>query len=87
MAKTKSGFEFEIDKQQISDDWELVEVLVAADGGNTAAVIRAMKAILGEDTYTALKEHIRDENGKVSAVKMQAEFLEILNEAGETAKN
>lgn len=85
--KTKSGFEYEIDKEQISDDWELVEILVAADGGNTAAVIRAMKAILGEETYEALKEHVRDEHGKVSAVKMQAEFLEILNAAGETAKN
>jgi len=87
MMKTQSGFEYELDKAAISDDWELVEILVAADGGDTAAVIRAMKAILGEKTYQALKEHIRDENGKVSAVKMQAEFLEILNSAGETAKN
>jgi len=85
--KTNSGFEYELDKDRIVDDWELVEDLVAADGGDTAAGVRAMKAILGEKTYKALKEHVRNENGKVSSVKMQAEFLEILNQAQEETKN
>lgn len=87
IMKTNSGFEYELDKDRIVDDWELVEDLVAADGGDTAAGVRAMKAILGEKTYKALKEHVRNENGKVSAVKMQAEFLEILNQAQEETKN
>ena len=87
IMKTKSGFEYEIDKAAITDDWELVEDLVAADSGNTAAGIRAMKAILGDKTYEALKEHVRNEEGRVSAIKMQAEFLEILNQAGEETKN
>ena len=85
--KTNSGFEYELDKDRIVDDWELVEDLVAADGGDTAAGVRAMKAILGEKTYKALKEHVRNENGKVIAFKMQAEFLEILNQAQEETKN
>lgn len=87
IMKTNSGFEYELDKDRIVDDWELVEDLVAADGGDTAAGVRAMKAILGEKTYKALKEHVRNENGKVSSVKLQAEFLEILNQAQEETKN
>lgn len=85
--KTQSGFEFEIDKAKVTDDWELVELLVEADSGNTAAMIRAMKAIMGEEAYNALKEHVRDKEGHVSSVRMQAEFLEILNQAGEAVKN
>lgn len=80
--KTSTGFEFEIDRNTVADDWELVELLVAGDGGDLNAAICAMKAVLGEDTYKALKEHVRNEAGKVSATQIKNEFLEILTLLG-----
>lgn len=80
--KTSTGFEFEIDRNAVVDDWELVELLAAGDGGDLGATISAMKAILGEESYNALKEHIRNDAGKVSAARIKNEFLEILNLLG-----
>lgn len=85
-GKTSTGFEYDINKDAIADDWELVELLVDADGGNNAATIKAMQTVLG-DEYERLKEHIRSDSGKVSAVRMKNEFLEILSQLGEETKN
>ena len=85
-GKTSTGFGYNIDKNAIADDWELVELLVNADGGDNAATVKAMKVVLGGE-YDRLKEHIRSDSGKVSAVRMRNEFLEILSQLGEDAKN
>lgn len=84
---TSTGFSFEIDKNIIADDWELLELLVAADAGDHSAAISAMKQILGDSAYKALKEHVRKENGRVSSVRMKEEFMEILNQLGDATKN
>lgn len=85
-GKTATGFEFNIEADSIADDWEMVELLAEADSGDNMATIKAMKAILGKD-YDRLKDHIRDESGKVSAVRMKNEFLEILSKLGGSVKN
>lgn len=84
---TSTGFKYKIDKNLIADDWELLELLVSADAGDNTAAITAMKAILGEESYKALKEHIRKEHGRVLATRMRAEFMEILDALGGDTKN
>lgn len=86
LVKTASGFEIDIDKDGFADDWELLELLVQADRNNQAATIEVMQKILGRDGYNALKEHIR-KDGKVSAVRMKNEFMEILTAFGDSEKN
>lgn len=85
LAKTKTGFQCEID-DNATDDWETLELLAKADDGNISALIGAIVRILGEDGYSKLKEHVRSlsSNGKVSTVKMRAEFTALMESAAPT---
>jgi hypothetical protein len=85
-GKTESGFDFEIDAK-IADDYEMVESLVAIDKGEYGELITVIDKILGEEQRQRLKEHLRDENGKVSLKAMVKEMRDILSEAGEQTKN
>lgn len=75
---TNSGFTADIDKA-ILDDWEFLELLAEADDGNLIAYIKCMMRLLGKDQYDKLKEHLRDDEGKVSAAAIQSAFLEMIN--------
>lgn len=80
---TKSGFKAEINL----DDWEMMELVAAAEDENATdlARIKAMKALLGEEQYNALKEHCRDASGTVSAKSMMVNYYEIMSSGA--AKN
>lgn len=80
---TTSGFAFELQDAAL-DDYELVEALVKVDNGDNGQLIFVVAQLLGEAQKEALKEHLRDENGKVSAVRMFQEIAEILAAAKET---
>lgn len=77
-VKTTSGFEATID-EGILDDYELLEMLCEVDNGNTGKLIEASVKVFGKEQYAALKEHNRDENGKISTKKMIEEITEILS--------
>ncbi len=77
-GKTTSGFEFEIEDERL-DDYELLEKLCEIDQGNTGKLTSAIADFLGEKQKEALKEHIRNKNGRISVKKMVGEFAEILN--------
>lgn len=77
-GKTKSGFEFEIEDERL-DDYELLEKLCEIDKGNSSELTSAIADFLGEEQKEALKEHIRNKNGRISAKRMVGEFAEILN--------
>ncbi len=75
---TSSGFEYNLDETAL-DDYELLEDLCELDNGNTARTISALNRLLGTEQKDQLKEHLREENGRVPASKMMVEMAEIFN--------
>lgn len=78
-GKTKTGFEFSIE-DGVLDDWELLEVLADIDDGKTQKIGTAIKLLLGADQAKALKEHCRNDEGRVPTSAMMAEMGEIFAE-------
>lgn len=81
-GKTTTGFEFII-ADEVLDDWELVEMFTEIDDGNPANIVKAAKRFLGDKQLNALKEHLRDENGKVSTKAMVQAIAEIIHSEDE----
>ncbi len=76
-GKTKSGFEFEIDGE-IFDDYEFLELLCKIDEGDSSLTIKMVDKLMGTtEQRERLKNHIRNEAGKVSAKRMIEEVMEI----------
>lgn len=78
-GKTKTGFKFSIEDGAL-DDWELLEVLADIDDGKTQKIGTAIKLLLGADQAKALKEHCRNDEGRVPTSAMMAEMGEIFAE-------
>ena len=76
---TDSGFAYSLD-EDVMDDYELLEMFCEIDAGNNSFITKAAKQLLGEEQLDALKEHLRNEKGKVSATKMVEEISQILRE-------
>lgn len=81
-AKLMDGFETEI-SESVTDDWEFLEVLSGIDEGETGLIVKAAKMLLGNEGVKALKEHLRDENGKVSSTAMITALEELLESVNE----
>lgn len=75
--KTTTGFEFEIE-DDVLDDWELIKKLREIDKGNVQYMVDVMPMLLGKEQSKRLEEHVRDENGKISAAKIVNELEEIM---------
>lgn len=73
---TSSGFGYSIEDDAF-DDYEMLEALREIEKGNTGMLVDVAKLLLGEEQKNALKEHIRRENGRVSASKMIEMVMEI----------
>lgn len=82
---TKSGFEFEI-QEEVFDDYELLETLVEAGNGDNMAVFHAIDMILDGAQKNRLKEHVRNEKGRVPASAMVKGLMDIM-EASNAGKN
>lgn len=82
---TKSGFQFEI-QEEIFDDYELLETLVDADNGDNMAIFQAIDMILDGTQKDLMKEHVRNEKGRVPASAMVQELMDIM-EATKAGKN
>ena len=76
---TASGFAYSLD-EDVMDDYELLEMFCEIDAGNNSLITKAAKQLLGEEQLSALKEHLRNEKGKVPATKMVEEITQILSE-------
>ena len=76
-GKTKSGFNFKIEDDAL-DNYDLLEVLMEIDEGNSLKMTKAAKMLLGAEQHDALKKHC-EVGGKVIATKMFTEISEILN--------
>lgn len=73
----KNGFRYRIPDEKL-DDYELLELLAEIDSGNNTLIIKVAPYLLGKEQTDKLKEHIRGENGVVSATKMFEAIGEIL---------
>lgn len=79
---TGSGFQYTLD-ENVLDDYELLETLTSLDKGDSGEVATMITLLLGREQKDALKEHLRNERGKVPASRMIAEAMEILQSAGQ----
>lgn len=84
--KTSSGFKAKI-LDDAMDNWELLEAFRAIDQGKTGAIVDVAPLLLGEKQFEALKEHLRDKNGKIRATDMVTEIAEIMQGAESTKKS
>ena len=76
-ARLNDGFEIEI-SESVTDDWEFLEVLAGIDEGETGLIVKAAKMLLGNDGVKALKEHLRNKDGKVSSTAMVTALGELM---------
>lgn len=79
---TESGFSFELE-EEILDDYEFVEAIGETED-NPFAVNKVVKLLLGKKGASDLKEHCRDENGRVRTSRIEKEIVDILNNAGKS---
>lgn len=76
--KTESGFACRIDPDKIGDNYELLELLTQLDDGKVFVLPKVLELVLEEPKQIqAMKDHVRDKEGKVSTVAMHRELLEI----------
>lgn len=81
----KSGFKFEMDDEAM-DDIEFVE-LIAETEENATALPKLAKTMLGEKQYKALKDHLRNDKGRVPLESVSNALEEMFDVAGDEAKN
>lgn len=67
------GFEIDIDVSVFAD-FEFLESLADVANGEPANVIRPFRMLFAGDTYQKVKDHLRDEDGRVP-VKAMSAFL------------
>lgn len=75
-GKTKSGFEFEVDKKRL-DDYELLEDLADMADGKEGKIVSVISRLLGVEQKEKLKDHLRDQEGRVAASDMTMEIMDI----------
>ena len=83
-GKTKTNFEYNIDKK-ILNDYELLEEIDNL-GKNPVVIIKLLRRLLKEEQLEKLKEHIRNEEGMVPIDKMEKELEDIFNGINEIKK-
>lgn len=79
---TKSGFAFELSDEAFND-YEILEQLRAVDKGDLTAIVDVVDTLFSKEQKNALKEHLRDENGRVGMKEMIQEVAEILQTSQE----
>ena len=84
-ARLSDGFEIEI-SESVTDDREKLEVLSGIDEGETGLIVKAARMLLGNDGVKALKEHLRNKDGKVSSTAMVTALGELM-ESDNSLKN
>lgn len=81
-GKTTSGFEYEVTRARL-ENYELIEVLSEVDQ-NPLLLPKTVNLLLGKEQTEKLKDHLRDEEGLVSADKISNEIMEIFKNQTET---
>ena len=79
-GKTSTGFEFQL-HDECMDDMELLERMMEIQNGNPAALIPALKLLLGEEQKNQLYNHLRICDGRVPVKATAQAFAEICQAA------
>ena len=82
IAKLKDGFEVEIIEDNLGD-WEFLELLSDIDDGETGLIVKAARMMLGKEGVDSLKDHLRNEKGRVSSESMVYALQELMESASE----
>lgn len=77
-GKTNSGFEYAI-KDEVLDDWELLEKLHDIDNGAIGLVVDVANTLFDKDQLDSLKKHVAEVYGRVSVTGMVTELRDILD--------
>lgn len=83
-ATMSDGFEIGI-REEALDDWDFLEMLEEVDDGG-GSIVKVAKVLLGDEGLAALKQHIRERDGRVS-VQVMVDALAELMESVQTVKN
>ncbi len=78
---TESGFEFEIDKEALTDDWELLEAIEEVCRGSNTGFVHILNRLFDRPQAEQLKEHCRNESGRISIERMSEELIDIIKSA------
>ena len=79
-AKLSDGFEVEIIEEAL-DDWEILETFYDIDNGDQGKIVGLARMVFGKDGVAALKDHLREKNGKASVVAMVEAITELMESA------
>lgn len=82
---TESGFEFEIDEEDL-DDMRFIELMAQAQT-DPLVLPDVIERMLGKEGKEALYEHVQDEKGRVRTGDIDRIVGEIMALAGEDTKN
>lgn len=77
-AKTKSGFEIELEESSL-DNMELVDTLDEMNEGNPLAISRLVPLLLGKEGKKKLYDHLRTPDGRVPVAKVAEALGELMN--------
>lgn len=83
-GKTKSGFEFEINEEQLNDYRFLKEVARVED--NPLRFPFLLEKMLSEDQEERLMKHLEDDKGRVDPDKVMEEVKDIFQSTNELKK-
>lgn len=67
------GFTLDIDTS-VFEDYEFLESLADVADGQPSSIVRPFRMLFAGDTYQKVKDHLRDEDGRVP-VKAMSTFL------------
>ena len=81
-ATLKDGFETELIDENVND-WEFLEVLSDIDEGEEGLIVKAARMMLGKEGVKSLKDHLRNEQGKVPVTAMIDALQELLESVNE----
>lgn len=74
------GFTICIDTS-VFEDYEFLESLADVANGEPANVIRPFRMLFAGDTYQKVKDHLRDEDGRVPVKAMSAFLAKVVKAA------
>lgn len=83
-GKTSTGFSYAL-ADDVFDDMELLEALIAIDNGNVSTLPDVVTRLLGEEQKKKLYDHCRGESGKVAVSRIGQELGEMFQQS-ENAK-
>ncbi len=77
--KTEKGFTCQVEENALND-MELLEELIALDGGDMRTLPSILTRLIGEDGKKRLYDHLRTETKRVPADAVTAELVSIITE-------